>query len=72
MKRHQLDWRKFGRDLKRGRLRYSLREMGELTGVNYTTLGRAERGRALDAPDFIRLCRFLRLDPFDYMMNGRK
>ena len=61
-------WRQFGRDLRRQRKTYgcSLREAGTDTGVNYSTMGRAERGMAMDAPGFIRLCDWAELDPFDY------
>jgi transcriptional regulator with XRE-family HTH domain len=62
-------WRTFGKDLRvlRNLHGKSLRDFETITGVNYTTLGRAERGRPIDVPDFLHLCRRFSLRPFAYL-----
>lgn len=65
----KVDWVKFGRDLKQAResANLTLRQAGKLSGINYTTWSRLERGQYATAPYYLHLCRWMGVDPFTYL-----
>lgn len=64
-----VNWKKFGRDLKRFRssANLTLRQAAEQTGMHYATLCRTEQGKYVVTHYYLVLCRWMRADPFDYM-----
>jgi hypothetical protein len=70
MKKIEVNWKKFARDVKRARTaaNLSLREAAPLASIDYTVWHRLEHGRPLTSvPAYLLICRWMKADPFSYL-----
>jgi hypothetical protein len=70
MQKTEVNWKKFGRDVKAVRLaaNLSLREAAALVGLDYTLWHRTEHARPLtNVLAYLLICRWMKSDPFSYL-----
>jgi transcriptional regulator with XRE-family HTH domain len=61
-------WRQFGSDLRRKRrkLGYGQRETARTLKIHAATWCRAEHGKPLTVPIYLKICAWMEVDPFFY------
>jgi transcriptional regulator with XRE-family HTH domain len=68
-KHPKFGWKRFGRDLRECRIAadLSLRDIAGDVSVSHPTWSRAENGRPVTVPVFLKLCGWLGVDPQSYL-----
>lgn len=67
-KHPKFKWKKFGADVKRFRcdLKVGLREVALQQRIHHATWCRAEQGKPVTVPIFLRLCEWMVRNPYEY------